>query len=249
MARTRGTVRAQPVVQRGPVMPGAVGRGFGEAVSKIAQAIRVSGDKNRGARDNHAVTTLIELPIFPLNTVLFPGGRLPLRIFEVRYVDMTKACLRNESPFGVCQILAGREVGQPAAFAPVGCTARIAEWEVPTPGLFNLVTRGEGVFRVLDHHVQPDGLIRAQVLLEAPREPQALPPSRDMLGRMLREIIAKIGPQHFEQPARVDDAAWVAYRLAEILPLSREQKLQLLQERDAGVVLEQIERAVLGVGS
>lgn len=194
------------------------------------------------------MTTLIEIPIFPLNTVLFPGGRLPLRIFEVRYVDMTKACIRDETPFGVCQILDGREVGQPPAFAPIGCTARIGEWDVPSPGLFNLVTQGDRVFRVLDHHVQADGLIRAQVILEEPREPRALPPARNMLGRMLREIIAKIGPEHFEQPAKLDDAEWVAYRLAEILPLSREQKLQLLQERDAWVVLEQIEQSVLEMG-
>lgn len=194
------------------------------------------------------MTTQIEIPIFPLNTVLFPGGRLPLRIFEVRYVDMTKACIRDEAPFGVCQILDGREAGQPAVFAPLGCTARIGEWEVPSPGLFNLVTQGDRVFRVLDHRVQPDGLIRAQVLLEEAREPRPLPPSRNMLGRMLREIIAKIGPEHFEQPAKLDNAEWVAYRLAEILPLSREQKLQMLQERDAWVVLEQIEQAVLEMG-
>lgn len=194
------------------------------------------------------MTTQIEIPIFPLNTVLFPGGQLPLRIFEVRYVDMTKACIRDDRVFGVCQILDGREVGQPALAAPVGCTARIREWDVPAAGLFNLVTQGERVFRVLDQHTQPDGLIIAQVILEDPRESRPLPPSRDMLGRMLREIIAKLGPQHFEQPARLDDAEWVAYRLAEILPLSREHKLQLLQQRDPWVVLEEIERAVLGMG-
>lgn len=194
------------------------------------------------------MTTQIEIPIFPLNTVLFPGGQLPLRIFEVRYVDMTKACIRDDSVFGVCQILDGGEVGQPALSAPVGCTARIREWDVPAAGLFNLVTQGERVFRVLDQHTQADGLIIAQVVLEDPREPRPLPPSRDMLGRMLREIIAKLGPQHFEQPARLDDAEWVAYRLAEILPLSREHKLQLLQERDPWIVLEEIERAVLEMG-
>jgi Lon protease-like protein len=93
--------------------------------------------------------------------------------------------------------------------------------------------------------VQPDGLIRAEVILEAPREPRVLPPSHKMLGSMLGEILRKIGVQHFEQPARLEDAEWVGYRLAEILPLSRDQKLQLLQERDPWVVLEQIQQAVL----
>jgi uncharacterized protein len=195
------------------------------------------------------MTATLDIPIFPLNTVLFPGGRLPLRIFEVRYVDMTKACIRDEGVFGVCQILDGREAGQPAVFAPVGCTARIREWDVPSPGLFNLVTQGEQVFRVLDQHVQADGLIRAQVIVEPPRETRPLPPARHMLGRMLEEIIQKIGRQHFEQPARLDDAEWVGYRLAEILPLSREQKLKLLQETDSWAVLEAIERAVMEMGT
>ena len=195
------------------------------------------------------MTQAIEIPIFPLNTVLFPGGRLPLRIFEVRYVDMTKACIRDDAVFGVCQILDGGEVGQPALAAPVGCTARISEWDVPAAGLFNLVTRGERVFRVLDQHVQSDGLIRAQVVLEAEREVRTLPPSHRMLSKMVGEIIDKIGREHFDQPAQLEDAQWVAYRLAEILPLSRDQKLQMLQERDAWALLEQVQQAVLQLPS
>ena len=191
------------------------------------------------------MTTEVEIPIFPLNTVLFPGGRLPLRIFEVRYVDMTKACIRDGSLFGVCQILDGREAGTPAQFAPLGCTARITEWDVPAAGLFSMVTQGEQVFRVLDHHIQRDGLIRAQVALEAPRECTPLPEGREALGRMLGEIIDKIGAEHFSQPLQIEDTAWVAYRLAEVLPVSREQKLYLLQERDALKVLARVEQAIM----
>ncbi len=193
------------------------------------------------------MTETLEIPIFPLNTVLFPGGRLPLRIFEVRYVDMTKACIRDDAVFGVCQILNGGEVGDPAICAPVGCTARISEWDVPAAGLFSLVTRGERVFRILDQHVERDGLIRAEVVVEELREPRPLPPSHKMLSSMVGEIINKIGKQHFEQPAKLDDAEWVAYRLAEILPLSRDQKLHLLQERDPWVLLEQVQHAVLAL--
>lgn len=187
------------------------------------------------------MSTVVDIPIFPLDTVLFPGGRLPLRIFEARYVDMTKACIANNSVFGVCQILEGQELGVPAACAPVGCTARIFEWDVPSPGLFSLVTHGERVLRILDQQVQADGLIVAHAIVEDPPGPQVLSPERRVLGRMVSEIIGKIGAQHFVQPLRADDALWVGHRLAEVLPVSTDQKLRLLQERDANLVLEQIE--------
>ena len=162
---------------------------------------------------------------------------------------MTKPCNRDDAVFGVSQILDGRETGTPAVAAPIGCTARISEWEVPAAGLFSLVTQGETVFRILDQRVQPDGLIMAEVILEEPRDPAPLPASREMLGTMLGEIIRKIGAQNFTQPAHLGDAAWVGHRLAEILPLSKDHKLRLLQERDPLVVLEQIEQAVLDMGT
>lgn len=190
-----------------------------------------------------------EIPIFPLDTVLYPGGRLPLRIFEVRYVDMTKACIRDDSPFGVCQIMAGREAGVPAVPATVGCTARITNWEVPAAGLFSLVTRGETVFRILEQRIQRNGLILAQVEVEEPRPVQALPSGWEPLGEMLGEIIQKIGPEHFDQPARLDDAAWVAYRLAEVLPLSTERKLHFLQQRDARALLDEVGRVIQSMRS
>lgn len=190
------------------------------------------------------MTNTVEIPIFPLDTVLYPGGRLPLRIFEVRYVDMTKACIRDEAVFGVCQIVAGRETGVPAVPASIGCTARITSWEVPAAGLFSLVTRGENVFRIVEQHVQRDGLIRAQVVIEEPCQVHPLPSGWEPLGEMLGEIIQKIGPEHFDQPTRLDDAAWVAYRLAEVLPLSTERKLHLLQQRDARALLDEVGRVI-----
>lgn len=190
------------------------------------------------------MTEAIDIPIFPLDTVLFPGGSLPLRIFEQRYVDMTKACIRDEAVFGVCQILDGRETGLPAVPAPVGCTARIVEWEVPAPGLFTLRTRGERVFRIFDQRVESDGLIRAHVVIEPERPPKPLPDGQALLARMLRELIERVGPAHFPQPRRFDDAGWVAYRLAEILPISVDQKLAWLQNPDPDVILGEIEAAI-----
>src|SRR5262249_50490638 len=90
---------------------------------------RAGGAPRPRARRGRVPAQLTELPLFPLNTVLFPGGRLPLRIFEQRYMEMEKACLRERSPFGVCLIREGREVGAPAIPADVGTLARIGTWD------------------------------------------------------------------------------------------------------------------------
>jgi uncharacterized protein len=190
---------------------------------------------------------IVEIPLFPLNTVLYPEGRLPLRIFEVRYVDMTKACIRDESVFGVCHILEGQEAGAPAVPATIGCTARIAQWEVPHAGLFSLVTRGESVFRVHEHWVAEAGLIRARVQIAPPPAAVPLPESARPLSNFLSELIEKAGAVHFLQPHRLDDTAWVSHRFAEILPLAREEKLRLLETPDALEKLSIIERAIAAI--
>ena len=190
------------------------------------------------------MTDTVDIPLFPLNTVLFPGGQLPLRIFEVRYVDMTKACIAGESVFGVCQILEGQEAGTPALSAGWGCTARIVDWTVPGPGLFSLVTRGEQAFRVIERRVQDDGLIVGRVELLPPPEAQAMRDEYKPLGQMVGEIVNKIGTKHFCEPIDTHDAVWVAYRLAEVLPLSLEQKLDLLLERDGNRMLERLSQVI-----
>lgn len=186
----------------------------------------------------------IEIPIFPLDTVLYPDGRLPLRIFEVRYVDMTKACIGNDAVFGVCQIVDGREAGMPAVPALHGCTARILKWDVPSPGLFSLVTQGEQVFRVHRHWVAAAGLIRAEVELQAVAAALPLPAAYAGLGRFVAEIVQKLGAENFADPPQLEDSAWVCHRLAEILPLPRRQKLQLLETADPLQKLAQIEQAI-----
>lgn len=178
------------------------------------------------------MSRLLEIPIFPLRTVLYPGGRLPLRIFEPRYVDMTKSCIGNDEVFGVCLILDGFEVGAPALPATLGCTARIASWDVPAPGLFTLETVGEQPFRIRERFSTPSGLIRALVQVEDAPAALPLPAQHRALARLLREVVAKLGAQHFPEPLRLDDAAWVAYRLAEVLPLDAETRLELLVQRD-----------------
>ena len=182
----------------------------------------------------------IEIPIFPLGTVLYPGGMLPLRVFEQRYLDLTKCCIRDNSPFGVCLIREGMEVGAAAVPHAVGCTARIAHWDMPHLGLFHLVTRGESVFRILEQWTAKNGLVQAQVELDDPAPPLPLPEAYKDLGELLQKIIAKVGAERFPAPARLDLAGWVGYRLAEVLPLEVESKQRLLEARDPIAALSEV---------
>ena len=181
-----------------------------------------------------------EIPIFPLSTVLFPGGMLPLRIFEQRYLEMTKICIRDNSPFGVCLIREGHEVGNPAVPHTVGCTAHILRWDMPHLGLFHLMTEGGSVFRILEQWSGRTGLLHAQVELEPSVPEVALPEAFQPLAALLETIMSKVGADRFPSPARLDDAAWVAYRLAESLPLEASLRQQLLEVRDPLLALDEV---------
>jgi Lon protease-like protein len=190
-----------------------------------------------------------EIFIFPLNTVLYPEGMLALKVFEQRYIEMTKACLRDNRPFGVCLIREGREVGTAAVPEPVGCFATIETWDMPQLGLFHLVARGGGRFRIREMRVAPNHLISATV---DPIPADGATPEVDTLCReVLQAIIEKVGAERFPAPVRLEDAAWVGYRLAEVLPLEARAKQELLEITDAAARLERL-RALLtqqGLGS
>jgi Lon protease-like protein len=181
-----------------------------------------------------------EIPIFPLGTVLFPGGMLPLRIFEQRYLEMTKVCIRDNAPFGVCLIREGHEVGTPAVPHTVGCTAHILRWDMPHLGLFHLMTEGGSVFRILEQWSSRTGLLHAQVELEPTVPEMTLPDEFQPLVALLETIMSKVGMERFPSPARLDDAAWVAYRLAESLPLEASLRQQLLEVRDPLRALDEV---------
>ncbi len=172
------------------------------------------------------------LPIFPLRTVLFPGGVLPLRVFESRYMDMTSRCLRNDTVFGVCLIDQGNEVGQPAVPYSVGTSARIVSWDMDQPGLLQLVTHGERRFRVLETEVTADKLLVAQVEWLPATPPQPLPAGCNPLLALLQVIIEDSGEEHFPQPHLFDDAEWVGMRLSGVLPMPDEIRQQLLELDD-----------------
>jgi uncharacterized protein len=173
------------------------------------------------------------LPIFPLGTVLFPGAILPLRIFEVRYVDMAKACLKDGTAFGVCLIREGSEVGAPAVPEPVGCTARIAECDAEELGILKVKAEGLDRFRIVSREVNRQGLILGEV---EPLASEARVTETDGLAesaQFLRKVIPAIGAGRFNEPFRFDDATWVSFRLAEILPLRIDVKQKLLELTDA----------------
>jgi Lon protease-like protein len=184
----------------------------------------------------------LEIPLFPLGTVLFPAGLLPLRIFEPRYVEMTRACIRDNSVFGVTLIRAGYEVGKPAVPCDIGCTARIVEWQEPEPDRFMLLAQGESVFRILRRRTTDSGLIVGRVELREPADPAPLPERHERLAQLLQELIEQIGQEHFPRPSRFDDAAWVGNRLCELLPVEPERKQKLLETADPLAVLDEVER-------
>lgn len=175
---------------------------------------------------------MTSIPIFPLNTVLYPGGMLPLRIFEQRYLEMTRDCLRDTTPFGVCRIREGAEVGKPALPESVGCTAVIAEWEMPHLGVFHLKTRGQQRFRIRNQTTQPGGLIRAEIEMLEEVPGSANEEALVLCRRVLEQIISRLGTGFFFAPPAYDDPRWVSYRLAEVLPLALEEKQALLETRN-----------------
>lgn len=180
----------------------------------------------------------IALPLFPLGTVLFPRGRLPLKIFEQRYLEMTKRCIAADAPFGVCLIREGTEVGQPALTFDVGCSARIRHWDMPAPGLFHLVAEGERRFRVLSRTVEKSGLLRAEVEWLPVEAPQPLGPGHALAADVLRQVAQQLGEDAFAPPLDYDDAAWAGYRLAEVLPLAPPSRQRLLEMPTARERLE-----------
>jgi uncharacterized protein len=182
-----------------------------------------------------------ELPLFPLRTVLFPGGDLRLRVFETRYLDMVKQCTRNDSGFGVCLILDGEEVGKPAIPAAFGTRARIVDFYSQQDGLLGLQLRGECRFHVLRTRIRDNGLIVAEIEVR-PEPPAAqVQPEHGLLATLLERLIDRFGGPHAKAERRCfDDAAWVGYRLAEMLPFTDPERQALLQCDDGHARLERI---------
>ncbi len=182
----------------------------------------------------HATT-----PVFALGAVLFPSGVLPLRVFETRYVDMVRECLRNDSPFAVCRITRGREVGDPAEHDMIGCLARIAEWDMEQPGVLMIRAVGGQRVRLLERSVQRDGLIRARIEPLDPDPDLPVPaeyaPCVKLLERLIGELASRDIPpiaRPIAEPHELDSASWVGNRLCELLPIPIGARQKLMELDD-----------------
>lgn len=175
---------------------------------------------------------LLEIPLFPLGGVLCPGGVLSLKVFEQRYLDMAAACMKNHTPFGVCLIASGKEVGKPAIPHEVGTLAHIDVGDMPQLGILMLSVRGGRRFRILSRKIEPDGLLRAHVELLDEQPGRSIPEAQLGMLPLLKKVASDLGPEKMPEPHEFDDAAWVGYRLTEIVPVQPLAKQKLLELDD-----------------
>ncbi|NWG39209.1 MAG: LON peptidase substrate-binding domain-containing protein [Hydrogenophilaceae bacterium] len=170
------------------------------------------------------------LPLFPLSTVLFPGGRLTLKIFEQRYLELVKNCLADNSTFGLCAIREGHEVGEPAVPFEVGTEVRITEWDMPQPGIFHIEVEGLERYIANNMELQGSGTLIASIQPVSAEKSCAIPDELRLCPEVLKHIMADntmpVPESHFE------DAVWVGYRLSERLPFKLKVKQDLLEMND-----------------
>ncbi len=190
----------------------------------------------------------MEIPLFPLRTVLYPGGPLPLRIFEQRYIDMVSRCVKEESPFGVLLIRNGSETG-PSDTYNIGTLATITDWYQGSDGLLGITATGGERFRLISSRRQSDGLAIAEVELLPKEVTRALPENFRPLAKILRGVLDDLGRLYETLDKHYDDAVWVGYRFSEILPISPEQKQSCLEADDPIVRLEMLSEVLDSVRS
>jgi uncharacterized protein len=202
-----------------------------------------------------SVAGLDELALFPLRSVLFPGGLLQLKVFEARYVDLVSSCLREQSPFGVLALRRGGEVrgasDEPVEFERVGTLAEVMDVDSAQAGILNLRCRGTQRFTVLSQAQQADGLWVAQAAPLADDDDIAptaelIPTVRGLAGAM--KALRAQGTQPFVEPFRFERAGWVANRWCEILPISLAAKQKLLELPDGLVRLRLVDEYLRGKG-
>ncbi len=184
-----------------------------------------------------------ELPLFPLNTVLFPGGPLPLRIFEPRYLDMVSRCLREQSGFAVVLLSEGEEETSATSFAATGTEARIVDFDRLEGGLLGISCIGRERVRIVEAWREADGLNRGRVLDIAADPVVPVPLDQTWLTEVVMQVLPEAG-ETYRHVERRDDAAWIANRLAELLPLTLADKQTLLELADPLERLSVLEPAV-----
>jgi uncharacterized protein len=207
-------------------------------------------------------SSTINIPLFPLNTVLFPQGLLPLRVFETHYLDMVRDCLRHNTPFGVVNIVRGDDAEESempnnislslkeasASTEPLfGTLATVVDFDMLDPSILLIAVKGGERFKVLHTHTQVDGLLRADVEVLPSPIAQALDEPDQACVLLLKRIIEELETQHkdaleagqrtfcfpIDKPYQFNDTAWIAHRFAEIMPISLKNKQLILSLPDA----------------
>ncbi len=187
---------------------------------------------------------MLTIPLFPMNTVLFPGGMLPLKIFEARYLDMVSECLRSGQQFGVCLISSGKEVGGSAKCYEIGTLAKIVDWDRRDDGLLEIVVEGRQRFRLLEQRERANHLAEGDVQLIDDDDCEELPVQYQLLSDLLRQIAEKFELSYQLDHEKFEDAVWVGYRLSEVLPLESEERQALLEINNPVNRLQHIQDAI-----
>jgi uncharacterized protein len=203
--------------------------------------IRSILDAVEEARQRRERESAIAMPIFPLGTILCPGGTMSLRVFEQRYMDMVKLSLKQQLPFGICLIREGREVGAPAEPELVGTVARIDDWDMPQQGILLVRVTGLNRFRILSHEANERGLVVARV--QSIEADATVPSAALQVCAAFLERIVKGRGQSVDDPSlHLDDPFWVGMRLNEMLPLGNTVKQKMLELTDSTMRLELMQR-------
>lgn len=173
---------------------------------------------------------MMELPLFPLNTILLPGGRLRLKVFEPRYLDLVSGCLRSGGPFGICLIKSGSEVGEAAEPERMGTLAHIRKADMHEAGVFDLDIEGGERFGIQSTRVGPNQLLIGEVELLLPESSAPVPEHCAACLRLLRRMAEEL-PELTLRPVR-DEVAWVGHRLVELLPFEMGARQAMLELDD-----------------
>ena len=193
--------------------------------------------------------TLETTPVFPLSTVLFPGGPLHLRIFEPRYLDMVSDRLRRDAPFIVALILTGREAGGSATTHRTGTLARIVDWNRREDGLLGITSLGGRRVCVLDTSIRPDNLCVATARMLEEEPASTIPGEFRKLENLLRRLLEQFESLYSHVTPRYDDASWVGYRLSELLPIPLPRKQQMLEMDDPVERLDQLDGIIASLAA
>jgi hypothetical protein len=194
-----------------------------------------------------------KIPLFPLGTVLFPDGVIALKIFEARYLDMIKQCLREKTEFGVVSIIKNSDATEQdisLSFSKIGTLAQIEDFDPVQPALYMTKSFGTQRFKLLSSKQEVNGLWMGEVELLDKDPLIPIPLEHQGVAKLLDEILSVIqsedllGDAPFKKPFKTDDCGWVSNRLAELLPISLIQKNHLLAQTNPRIRLDLISEII-----